>query len=341
VVYNCGNGCYGGPGGGQVNMVGNYFKSGPAGSTTQLTTVSTANSTTSSDNHEYWGMTSRYYLEGNQMNSSTGSDWSWMNYDNDGTNIININGERYSVDTNHYNGSDVSYIKQNGKDYVRIRLDEPCPTGEVTTHQAATAFNKVMAYAGASLCRDNVDERYADEARQGTATYKGSITGKWGRIDKVSDVQGYTEQNFGTGSRPDGFDYDKDGIPDAWETANGLNPRNALDGALKTLDPENIYSNLEVYCNSLVQDIVLDGNADALSAVHDYWPAYTTETGVLVPAVNRPGEVDAIVPMPVSTQVSYYNLHGMLLQHPTMGAPSIEVKTTPDGRRTSRTVIVR
>ena len=288
VVYNCGNGCYGGPGGGQVNMVGNYYKSGPAGTTTQLTTVSTANSTTSSDNKEYWGMTSRYYLDGNQIDNNANAGWGQMNYDSDATNIITVSGERYSFDGNHYNGDDVSYITRNGKDYVRIRLDEPAPVGTVTTHRAATAFSKVLAYAGASLSRDNVDERYATEAEKGTATYKGSVTGKWGRIDLVSDVNGYTEADFGTGSRPTGFDSDRDGIPDAWETANGLNPNSALDGSLTTLDPMGYYSNVEVYCNSLVQDIMLAGNADAITTVADYYPAYTTEEGVSVAAINMP-----------------------------------------------------
>jgi hypothetical protein len=45
-----------------------------------------------------------------------------------------------------------------------MKLDEPAPTGEVTTHTAATAFDKVMSFAGASLSRDNVDERYMNEA---------------------------------------------------------------------------------------------------------------------------------------------------------------------------------
>ena len=299
VVYNCGNGCYGGPGGGQVNMVGNYYKTGPAGSTTLLTTVSTANSTTSSDNATYLGMTSRYYLEGNQINSNTGKDWSWMKYDDD-DNIITVNGERYSYDNNHYNGNSVTYTKSNGKDYVRIRLDEPAPYGEVTTHKAATAFTKVLNLAGASLCRDNVDERYCNEATKGTATYSGSVTGKPGRIDLVSDVNGYTENNFGTGSRPADFDTDRDGISDAWEQANGLNPNDATDAGKRSLDPTGYYTNLEVYLNSLVQDIMLDGNDGAETALKEYYPAYTTEDGVKVEAVNMPDIDDKEVTITLS-----------------------------------------
>ena len=44
VIYNT-NGCYGGPGGGQINMVGNYYKSGPGHDIDRLTTATLAAST--------------------------------------------------------------------------------------------------------------------------------------------------------------------------------------------------------------------------------------------------------------------------------------------------------
>ena len=299
VVYNCGNGCYGGPGGGKVNMVGNYYKSGPAGSTTRFTTVTVCAPGNAEGYPKYFGMTSRYYLEGNMIagnSSASSNNWSAITYDaanngatdaskrNDG--VFTIDGERWSLDTLHYNGAGETYRKNSaGKDCIRIRLDKPTTTGSVTTHAADKAYEKVLAWAGASLNRDNVDERYASETRNATATYKGSVTGKGGRIDRVSDVNGYTEANFGTSSRPDGFDTDGDGMPDAWETANGLNP-NANDANLYTLDSRKFYTNIEVYANSLVQDIMLSGNADATQSVDEYYPAYTREDGTRVEAIN-------------------------------------------------------
>jgi hypothetical protein len=131
-----------------------------------------------------------------------------------------------------------------------------------------------------------VDQRYMTETKNGTATFSGSVTGKKGRIDLVSDVNGYTEANFGTGNRPAGFDTDNDGIPDAWETANGLNPNSAADAQLYTLDSRKYYTNIEVYANSLVQDIMLNGNADATEGVQEYYPAYTKEDGTKVNAIN-------------------------------------------------------
>ena len=284
IVYNCGNGCYGGPGGGQINMVNNYYKTGPAGATSQLTTVTVGANGNSEGYPKYWTMTSRYFLSGNQLNNTKNAGWSYMSYDN-GTYLIN--GKRCSPDPNHYYGDQVTYYKNSdGTDCVAIALDEPAPAGEVTTHSAGTAYDKVLSYAGASLVRDNVDARYMTEAKNGTATYKGSVTGKPGRIDKVSDVEGYTEANFGRGSREAGFDTDKDGIPDAWETANGLNPNSASDAKNTTLDPSGWYTNIEVYLNCLVQDIMITENTDAEDSVKEYFPAYHTTDGQSVDAIN-------------------------------------------------------
>ncbi len=271
VIYNCGNGCYGGPGGGYVNIVNNYYKSGPAATTNQVTNISVGNSENSKDNSKYWTMTSRYFINGNTVNGTANYDWKGVVYDS-GTYLID--GERYSADANHYYGGSVEYKKNSaGKDCVRIKLDEAAPEGSITTHTASRAYAKVTQYAGASFIRDNVDERYMTEVKAGTATYKGSVTGKAGRIDKVSDVKGYTEANFGTGQRPVGYDTDRDGMPDEWETANSLDPNDASDAQSYTLDTKKqYYTNLEVYLNSIVQDIMIAENEDSNEAVDEYYP---------------------------------------------------------------------
>ena len=284
VVYNCGNGCYGGPGGGQINMVNNYFKTGPAATTNRLTTVTVGASGNAEGYPIYWTMTSRYYLSGNRINDIADAGWSYMSYDN-GT--YTINGQRCSSDPNHYYGDHVTYYQNSaGRDCVPIKLDEPAPTGDVTTHSALTAYEKVLGYAGASLVPDDVDSRYVYETENATALYSGSVTGKPGRIDVVADVNGYTEANFGTGQRAASFDADKDGIADDWELENGLDPANPSDALLYTIDPSGYYTNIEVYCNSLVQNIMLKGNEDADDAVKEYYPQYTTTNGIVVEAVN-------------------------------------------------------
>ena len=301
VIYNA-NGCYGGPGGGQINMVGNYYKSGPAATIDRLTTVSIGNSGNASGYEIYWGMTSRYYLENNLIDGNE-AGWSKMRYDAD---VPQQNGTYYTNDPNHYYGSNLTYTKVNGKDCLPIQLDNAAPTGEITTHLAATAFEKVLSYGGASLYRDEVDERYMTEARNKTATYMGSATRKKGLIDVVADCNGYTEANFPTGAREANFDTDKDGIPNDWEEANGLNPNSAADGKTKTLDSKGYYTNLEVYANSLVEDIMKAGNADAETGFDEYYPAYNKTSGI------------AVITASDSRQQATYNLKGQRIPQPTL-----------------------
>ena len=325
VIYNCGNGCYGGPGGGQINIVNNYYKTGPAANTSRVTQV-TVGAKDNADGHpNLWTMTSRYFIDGNQMNNTANFDgWSNISYDS-GT--YTIDGERWSPDPNHYNGENVTYKKNSaGIDCVRIRLDEPAPIGEITTHTAAMAYDKVLQYAGASLYPDDVDTRYFDEAKNGIATYKGSVTGKAGRIDLVSDVNGYTEETFGTGNRPDGFDTDNDGMPDAWETANGLNPNDASDAKTYTLDSKGWYTNIEVYANSLVEDIMKAGNADAESSVDEYYPAV---------ASSIENTRNSLV-----SKIEYFSVDGRQLDTPQSGI-SIRKTTLSNGKTITDKVIKR
>ena len=306
LVYNCGNGCYGGPGGGYVNIVNNYYKSGPAGNTTRTTQVTVGASGNASGHPNYWRMTSRYFINGNQIDEDVDHDWENVIYDS-GT--YTIDGEQWSFDDNHYYGDTVVYKKNAaGEDCIRIRLDGPTVTGEVTTHSAVDAYEKVLAFAGASLFRDEVDDRYMTEAREGTAKYKGSVTNEWGRIDFVADVNGYSETTFPTSQRPADWDTDKDGIPNEWETANGLNPNDATDANLYTIDSQKKwYTNLEVYLNSIVEDIVKQGNTDAESSVDEYFPAF-------VQTAITPTLADGV---PVS--VEYFTLNGIRINKPIQG----------------------
>ena len=328
VIYNCGNGCYGGPGGGYVNIVNNYYKTGPSASTSRVTTVSIANNTSSSNNKEYWDMTSRYYIKGNQVNATENKDWSEVSYD---TGVQTINGERYTLDSLHYFGDTVTYVKNSkGVDCVKIKVDGPSAIGEVTTHSAKASFDKVLSYAGASVFTDVVDARYFQEAKDGTATYTGSVTKKKGRVDVVSDVEGYTEENFPTGARSADFDTDGDGMPDEWETLNGLNPNDASDGALFTIDTDKKwYTNLEVYLSMLVEDIMKSGNADAESTLDEYYPVCKVPSSIKSEQfVNQIARVD------------YFTLSGEKLSAPRKGV-SIRRVTYQNGRVFTDKVIKR
>ena len=333
VVYNCGNASYGGPGGGYINFVNNTYKRGPAANTSQFTKV-TVGASGNSTPADLYGMTSRYYINGNDLlkqdgsknNSASNDNWTAVGYDG-GT--YTIDGEICSIDKNHLYGESVTYKKNDdGDDCVTIKVTEPMvPLGDITTHTADKAYEKVLAYAGVTFpFRDDVDERYMEETKNGTATYKGSVTNKAGRIDLVSDVNGYTEENFATAEHPAGFDTDQDGMPDAWETANGLDPNDDSDGALKTIDTEKgWYTNLEVYASSLVESIMKGGNADGESNYTEYYPK-SKSTGIN----------NTLVSAIISTE--YYDLQGRRLIEPKNGI-SIRIEHMSDGRKVATKVM--
>lgn len=337
VMYNWGNsnGCYGGPGGGQINIVNNYYKGGPAtpdSKAQRVTEISVASSGNSSGHPDIYGMTSRYYINGNTTETNSGTitenrDWNGVNYD---SGVFTIDGEKWSLDTLNLYGDEVEHkANTDGEMCVRIKMDQPAPEGQVTTHSAATAFDKVMSYCGASLYRDDVDSRYMEEARTGTATYKGSVTNEDGLIDIVADVNGYTEDNFPSETRPEGFDTDLDGMPDEWETANGLDPNNPDDANLYTLDTEKgWYTNVEVYINSLVEHIVKAQNADAITAVDEYYPACVPVTGI----DNAPTVSSEIV------KIEYFTLGGAKVSEPVKGI-NIRKVTYSDGKTVADKVI--
>lgn len=334
VMYNAQGTCYGGPGGGQINIVNNYYKAGPShslksktlngikvsvssgkerGGQDRITQVTVSSSGNSDKKHpEFYEMTSRYFINGNTTETTKGTitrnqDWKGVVYDK-GT--YTYNGERYSADKKNFYGDAVAHQTIDGVSCVKIKMDNPAPTGEVTTHSAAEAFNKVLAYGGASLYRDEIDARYMEEAKTGTAQYKGSITLSPGIIDKVSDVNGYTESTFGTASHPADFDTDKDGIPDAWELANGLNPNDDSDALTYSLDGKGYYTNVEVYANSLVEDIMKQGNANAENKVDEYYPECKNPTGISQVISSYPGGI---------AKVTYYSLNGTFLSAPQKG----------------------
>lgn len=325
VAYNWGTGgCYGGPGGGYVNMVNNYFKAGPGTKNkTRLTQMSAAASGNSSGAPSYLiGMYSRYFIQGNYM---TAAGASAANYDWKGVVTDGGQGQNQTfTDANNMFGLGAGAT-------VSVKMSDAIPMeGAVTTQDAETAFAKVLAYAGASLYRDAVDARFMEEARTGTATYKGTeqktgdgkTSGNYNRpgiIDKINNPDGTQNSalpsfpEFESTSRPDGFDTDKDGMPDEWETLNGLDPMMPSDGKTKTLDAEKgWYTNLEVYMNSLVEHIVKGGNEAAIEAVDEYYPKYVNADGVQnrLEEVMNPQEIISI---------DYYSLDGKPLAEPVEG----------------------
>lgn len=116
------------------------------------------------------------------------------------------------------------------------RLSEPVRAGLVATDSASIAFSRVLAEAGASRVRDRVDRRLVSQVR--------SRTGRI--INSQSEVGGWPHLRSRRAPRDD----DGDGMPNVWERAHGLDPRDARDGALDA-DGDG-FTNLEDCLNGLV-----------------------------------------------------------------------------------------
>jgi pectate lyase len=115
------------------------------------------------------------------------------------------------------------------------KLSHPYPINgiPVTIQAYQTAYQQILDNAGASLVRDVVDKRIVNDVKN-----------KTGRIiDRPEDVGGYP--NLSNGTPPQ--DSDHDGMPDSWETQQGLNPNNPADGS-GDLDGDG-YTNVEEYLN--------------------------------------------------------------------------------------------
>ena len=337
VMYNCqsSSACYGGPGGGQINIVNNYYKAGPSNTNAKIVTKVTVGADGNSTPELLWGMTSRYFINGNYVTAAgdKAANYDWKGVEYDGSTAL-IDGERYSKDPNRMNGSSATYAEKDGVNYVKIKLEEPCPTGDVTTHTAEMAYDKVLLFGGANLHRDLVDLRYVGEVSTGTATYTGPVTGKPGQLDFINDPDG--EQNETYPSFPDltsesrgpGFDTDGDGMPDEWEGLNGLDPHDSSDANTYTIDTKGWYTNIEVYLNALVEDFMKAGNADAEQSVDEYYPKCENPTT----GINA-HRVSANI---LSTE--YYNLEGQRLEAPQKGI-MIRVEQLASGHRIATKII--
>jgi pectate lyase len=119
------------------------------------------------------------------------------------------------------------------------KVDEPAlPLSGLTISTPDETYETILNHAGANYPHyDAVDTRVIQDVKNNS----GRI------IDSQDEVGGWPE--YKAGEAP--VDSDNDGMPDAWETANELNPSDAFDAYDTDLSSEG-YINLEVYINSLI-----------------------------------------------------------------------------------------
>ena len=246
VIYNWGNdlGCYGNEieiadtgkpifylRRAEVNIMNNYYKPGPATPTNKAKII--------------WNATDAYvpawaarlkgkaYISGNYV---------------------------YGVPTvtaNNYLGLVPKYYLSSYAD--SFKLSAPTQNEPIVMQTALDAYNSVLEGVGDTYPkRDTIDRRIIRETITGTAsqhatnstsTYYGK--GNLGMIDTQDSIGGWPNYDS-TAVAP--IDSDHDGIPDAWELANGLNPNDSTDGNL--IDTSG-YTKLEQYLNELVAPKIL------------------------------------------------------------------------------------
>ncbi len=128
------------------------------------------------------------------------------------------------------------------------------PLPEVATDSAADAYQRVLAFAGASRVRDEVDRRLIRTVRMQTGLIVDAVGPSDQPTDYVTNVINGTNYIFVRGwpvlnSTTPPTDTDNDGIPDYWEIAVGWDPilannnRTNADG----------YTDLEWYINWLAE----------------------------------------------------------------------------------------
>lgn len=288
----------------RVYMVNNYYRPGPA------TKSGTANSryfvSASGDNINQVG---EWYLSGNKFETS--SKWApatsiWSNAALEKVNQDNYYGFVGNDPSRAMNFWSVSPSQTLADKALLHEL--PYALNGMTYETADEAFLAVTQKAGASLPRyDEVDRRLLDEAagRQDPRYHGGSFTSPKngnittpaaGIINSPADItlQRYDEfyaldeaagktvktQMWPWLGMDEGEqlmqDTDRDGMPDDYEQAVGLNPADASDGY--KLTPSG-YSNLELFLNG-----VADGQID----IAPYKRAKTVERRNVFNAVVSP-----------------------------------------------------
>ena len=287
VIYNWGgNGCYGGEGM-NVNIVNNYYKPGPGTpSGTKGMRIAAIGIRTSEYTHhdtdkpnewdKMWHVWGKYYVSGNvnaKYSEVTSDNWTYGMYNQISNSSVDNTFTETTRDT--------------------MRIERPIAYGYVTTHTAQTAYEMVTRYAGASLHRDSHDLYITEDVKTGTAKYSGAGQEGKGFINSQDDAGGWPE--LVSAEAP--ADTDGDGMPDEWETRYGLDPNNAADGSVCSLDEKGYYTNLEIYCNSLVENDIKAQNANSLTTMSGSFTEYFPEItgGGDIPPVTPPAEEETII----------------------------------------------
>lgn len=239
------------------NMINNYYKPGPATPKNSPVAHRILKPEAGRSKHPY-KQYARVYANGNYVEGFpevTADNW------NGG---IQIEGQRNTE----------GYTDQ-------MRVNSPFAMPYLRVMSAQAAYDFVLENVGANIpCRDKVDQIIIDEVRTGEIyyakdadKYRGDVSGlapqsqaadgsfRYRRIGPDSYKVGIITDPRQMGGYPEYkgekyVDTDNDGMPDAWEKANGLNPNDASDANGDCTGDG--YTNIEKYINAIPTTTKID-----------------------------------------------------------------------------------
>lgn len=214
------------------NFVGNYYKPGPATSSTKYFFT---NYIVNGANYPRWYFSNNYMENNSAYNTDNWAGFKTKWSGTAGTTLpttTQLRSDTLLAPPNDlvFNGIWIGY-----NDY------------KINIESAANAYQSVLKNSG-TVNRDSVERRIIREVTSGIATFKASL-GTSGIIDKSYNAEGYI--NYPAASYP--IDNDNDGMADAWELENGLDPTNAEDRNTYTAQG---YTALEVYLAYLMGETI-------------------------------------------------------------------------------------
>ncbi len=211
-------------------------------------------------------------------NSTTGG-YHWMNVDSstspenfkvycDGNRLINKDGTLHAITNDNWSGVSV-------KESIGITKDDLYSSAPFQTvingtdvssvndvESAEASYEHVISFAGNGIApekRTAIDRQCADETRNGTGSCSGTsdYDSTQTNLDKYNIQCGVTYEYPSAVLTKTITDTDNDGMPDDWELARGLNPKDASD--TKGDYCGQGYTNIEYYINDLTVDSFPEG----------------------------------------------------------------------------------
>lgn len=232
---------------GHLNYANNYLKAG----------------TSTKGGYKYINLSSgsnydkfKFYLTGNKM---VDKDGNIINDENNNWQAFNYGSvkDTYGYDEAYYRTDSYMPLLSNGVD---VSVAKNMDTADV-------AFDKVTKYAGAGIskdCKPKIDLEVMQEAINGTGSITGARPLSEANSTQTQDIEKYNINQVDYSNyypknnlKKDIIDSDNDGMPDEWEIARGLDPKDPSDATGDYLGKG--YNNIEYYINDLTVDAFPEG----------------------------------------------------------------------------------